>query len=588
MQPTVLRFQFIVIGTFFFGALGSQASEPPQSSPALKRKVLTGFSRYFPGDPQAPIEAPTEGLAIEVAAHGVISKITPPKHLEETCPRTECEWIDLKGATLFPGLHDTHTHQISNGAMSDRAVVQGSDISEIQNIVREFARQNPQNPWILGRGWNAAGFNGNYPTAADLDAAVSDRPVLLVDSDGHSIWVNTAALQAAEVDASTKDPAGGTVVRDQEGNPSGVFLENAADLIWAATPDSTPEQLERYILSAEKTSIEAGFTSHHGGPVGVATIEAYLKLDQEGRLKQPSYLWADLHADEETFEKYINLSRTLQARPNGKVTISAFKGFVDGVISSYTGALVDPYHDSPSTRGEAGLTQEELNQLVLRANAAGFPVAIHAVGDLGVRMALDAFEESQKILQHPFMNRIEHIEVVHPLDVPRFAKLNVAAAMQPSHMHFRSQDTSYYDERLGLDRLAYAFAWGTLERAGATLLFGTDAPVVPQDAIEALHCAFRRTYRNNIQFHPENRVSPETAVQAMSGSAQRSLMGLPFVVSSGTLREGQLADFVAFQEDPFRAVFKAVNQNPVSFLMIRGEVILSPHTGRNSTPKRGP
>jgi len=552
------------------------------------RQVLTGVNRYFSGTSKAPFEAPTDGLAIEISVDGVISKITSQAQMKETCPRTECAWIDLKGATLFPGLHDTHTHQISNGAMNDRAVVKGSDIPEIQNVVREFAQQNPQNPWILGRGWNAAGFNGNYPTAADLDAAVADRPVLLVDSDGHSIWVNTAALQAAEVDASTKDPAGGTIVRDQKGNPSGVFLENAADLIWAATPDSTPEQLERYILSAEKTSLEAGFTSHHGGPVGIATIEAYLKLDQEGRLKQPSYLWADLHADDATFEKYINLGRTLALRSNGRVYISAFKGFVDGVISSYTGALVEPYHDANATRGQAGLTQEELNQLVLRTNAAGFPVAIHAVGDQGVRMALDAFEESQKILQHPFMNRIEHIEVVHPLDVPRFAKLNVAAAMQPSHMHFRSQDTSYYDERLGLERLAFAFAWGTLERAGATLLFGTDAPVVPQDAIEALHCAYRRTYRNDIEFHPENRVSPEVAVQAMSENAQRSLMGLPSVTTSGSLHEGQLADFVAFEEDPFRAVFKKVAQNPVKFLMIRGEVILSPQTGRNAALKRSP
>jgi predicted amidohydrolase YtcJ len=188
-------------------------------------------------------------------------------------------------------------------------------------------------------------------------------------------------------------------------------------------------------------------------------------------------------------------------------------------------------------------------------------------------MALDAFAESRKVLEHGLMNRIEHIELVHPLDLPRFAELNVAAAMQPSHMHFGSQASSYYDERLGSERLAYAFAWGALERAGATLLFGTDAPVVPQDAIEALHCAHRRTYRNDIPFHLENRVSPESAVQAMTENARLSLQGLPGVQSSGEIRVGQSADFVVFQADPFRSITKRVSDNPVSWMMIRGQII---------------
>jgi len=546
----------------------------PGSRAALPNPVVVihGLSAIRTGshDPTGSLISGND-LAVsltEVGGRRFVSEIGPFSRLRASCLAPLCQVIDAKGGVLLPGLHDAHAHQSSAGAASDRVAVRGSSLPAIQQAVREFATQNPESAWILGRGWNAAGFGTRFPTASDLDAAVSDRPVLLLDSDGHQVWANTAAIRAAGITRDTQDPEGGTILRDADGNPSGMFLEMAGDLIWEAVPDPSPAQLEKYITAGESESIRAGFTSHHGGPMGVATIEAYARLDAAGRLRQSAYLWADLEASEEGFKRIVELDRSLPRE--GRVHISAFKGFVDGVISSYTGALVDPYADAPELRGEAAYSQEELNASVLRANAAGYPVALHAIGDLAVRMALDAFEESSKILGHSLINRIEHIEVVHPLDVPRFARLRVAASMQPSHMHFGSESSSYYDDRLGRERLAHAFAWGELERAGALLLFGTDTPVVDQDSVEALHCAVERTYGNGTVFQPQNRVSEASAVAAFTSNPALALGFLKDALISGELAPGGVADLVLYPKDPLEKNGKSLRELAPAQVFING------------------
>ena len=524
--------------------------------------VIHGISAIRTGSPDPALGVTSGGdMAVslsEVAGRRFVSEIGTSARLRASCLAPICQVIDAKGGVLLPGLHDSHAHQSSAGAASDRVSVRGSSLPEIQKAVRDFAARNLESAWILGRGWNAAGFGTRFPTAADLDVAVSDRPVLLLDSDGHQVWANTAAIRAAGITRETQDPEGGSILRDADGNPSGMFLEMAGDLIWEAVPDPSPAQLEKYIITGESESIRAGFTSHHGGPVGLATIEAYARLDAAGRLRQNAYLWADLEASDDDFKRIVQLDRSLPS--TGRVHISAFKGFVDGVISSYTGALVDPYADAPEIRGEAAYSQEELNASVLRANAAGYPVALHAIGDMAVRMALDAFEESFKILGHSLINRIEHIEVVHPLDVPRFARLRVAASMQPSHMHFGSEGSSYYNDRLGRERLAHAFAWGELERAGALLLFGTDAPVVDQDSVEALHCAVERTYGNGTVFQPQNRVSEASAVAAFTSNPALSLGFLKDAWISGELSPGGVADLVLYPKDPLEKNGKSLRE----------------------------
>lgn len=480
--------------------------------------------------------------------------------------KSPCVVMDARGTTVLSGLHDAHAHPTSGGAGFYRVRVSGSNVTQIGESVKAYALKNPALSWIVGRGWNASGFQGRLPTRHDLDRAESKRPVLLLDSDGHQIWTNTAAIRAAGISRDTLDPSGGTIVRDAQGEPTGIFLEAAADLIYARMPDPSAEELRNYILKGEEVGLAAGFTSVHGGPVGLETARAYEELDREKKLTQRVFLWGDLESSDGGFQKLIAWDRALA--PDSRVRLGAFKGFVDGVISSYTAAMLAPYSDHSESRGEPAIPQSRLNDLVLRANAAGYPVALHAIGDRAVRMALDAFENSNQVLGHRLINRIEHIESLDPADAPRFGKLGVAASVQPSHMHFGSPGSSYYPERLGPERLRSAFAWKLLQDGGALLLFGTDYPVVPQDPVEGFHCALHRTYGDGTPFQTHQKVDAITAYRAFSLNPARAVgMGREL----GRLEVGALADWVAFREDPRTGARTDVAENPPVLLMVGGK-----------------
>ncbi|MGE4108867.1 MAG: amidohydrolase [Bacteriovoracia bacterium] len=490
---------------------------------------------------------------------GRVARLGRSAELEALCVNP-CVVEARPGEFLMPGLHDAHAHPMSGGAGFFRAQVSGSDVEQIVRAIREYAVRNPGLAWIRGRGWSAAGFGDRLPTRQDLDRAEVRRPIVLSDSDGHSTWVNTAALTAAGVTRETKDPEGGKIVRDGRGEPTGVFLENASALIYDKIPPATDEMLRTYILKGQEVGVAAGYTAFQGGPVSLDAARVYRELDREGKLLQRAFLWADLEASDEDFEKWLAFARELPAE--GRVQLTAFKGFVDGVVTTYTAALVDPYADKADTRGEPALRADRLHELVLRANRAGYPAALHAIGDQGVRMSLDAFAAARRILgeNHALrgMNRVEHIEVVHPADIPRFGELNVVASMQPTHMHFGSMGSFYYRPRLGEARLPYVFAWNQLVKGGALLNFGTDYPVVDQDPIEGIYCAIQRRFGNGNEFEPRNKVDPETALRAYTQFPAESI---GWGGRLGEIKVGQWADLVAFARDP-RTGSQSLSDNP--------------------------
>jgi predicted amidohydrolase YtcJ len=314
----------------------------------------------------------------------------------------------------------------------------------------------------------------------------------------------------------------------------------------------------------------AGYTSIQGGPVSLATAETYRTLEKEGKLKQRVYLWADLSMTEEEFSKTVVFARSLPS--DGLVKISAFKGFVDGVISSYTGALLKPYSDKPETSGTPSTSQPQLNEWVLRANRAGFPVALHSIGDRAVRMALDAFETSRKNLGVlPLINRVEHIEFMDPSDAPRFGELHVAASMQPTHMQFGSRDSFYYDWMLGPVRSQNVFPWKRVVEGGALLIFGTDFPVVDEDPIAGLYCAVHRTFSDGTELIPSQKLDPQTAFRAYTlnpaiavGAGDRL----------GRIQEGYEADLVLLPKDPMAAAAQSLSENPPTWVMMSGKLVL--------------
>ena len=490
---------------------------PDSAVQAAQAQLITGAT--LSGIPGADALLVFDGKIMEVGLKST---------LELHCP-SPCKKSDFSGKFITPAFHDTHAHPTSAGARSFRVQVSGSSVASIAQTVSAYAKAHPELQWIVGRGWDAAGFGKLLPTRFDLDRAEKTRPVLLVDSDGHQAWTNSAAVVAAGITKNTRNPEGGTIVRDSAGEATGLFLENAADLVYSRVPENSIEQIQAFILKGQEESLAGGFSAFHGGGVSLKTAAAYVDLEKQGKLKQRAYLWADLDLTDpvgsdpnatppssakETFEAVLEFEK--QQPASSKVHISAFKGFVDGVISSYTGALLAPYADRPDVTGEPTISQEKLNKEVLRANQAGFPVALHAIGDRAVRMSLNAFENSLKVLGKGVLNgrqnRIEHIEVLSPDDAARFGALGVAAAFQPSHMYFGSASGSYYPARLGRSRLEHTFAWKEAQNGGALLLFGTDFPVVAPDAIESLYCAVNRTYRNGTAFTPQQAIDKKSAL----------------------------------------------------------------------------
>lgn len=543
------------------GATRERASVPSPDAVIVNANLVGTLARPYVGIFSF---LASDSVAIK---DGKIAAVGGTDSLRRSCLGS-CRLVDAKQGFLLPGFHDAHSHPISGGEGYFQVQVKGSSLPEIQEAVKEYAKANPSAPWIVGRGWVAAEFGKTPPSRRDLDVAERKRPVVLLDSDGHQLWVNSAAIEAAGVSRSTRDPEGGTVVRERDGYPAGVFLENATSLIYARMPSDTDEDRKKYILKGEEVGLTAGFTAQQGGPLGFSTMQAYADLDAQGKLSQRAYLWASIDESEHQFKRIVDFDKSLPRA--GLVRVSAFKGFVDGVIGSYTAAMLAPYSDHPGTEGEPAYSQAELDRLVIRANRAGYPAVLHAIGDRGVRMALDAFEASKRELRHSLVNRVEHIESLDPSDAKRFAKLGVAASMQPSHYVFDTAAESYYPPRLGPERIRHSFAWKEIASAGALLVFGTDYPVVAMDPIEGMNCAIHRTHVDGAPFETHQKIDGVTALDAFTWNPAKSIGEGGRL---GRISVGYDADLVLFAEDPREGVAKEVEENPARLVMVRGRIV---------------
>jgi hypothetical protein len=311
--------------------------------------------------------------------------------------------------------------------------------------------------------------------------------------------------------------------------------------------------------------LAAGFSAWQGGPVDLELARTYAALDDAGRMPGRVWLWADLQADDATFSQWLAFAAS--RAPDAHVQLGGFKGFVDGVFSTHSAALLSPYADRPDVRGELRIEPERLASLVRRANAAGYRVALHAIGARAVRVSLDAFAAAAHdgAAQIRGLNSVEHIEHIDPADVPRFAALGVAASMQPTHFAFGHATDSYYATRLGPARLAHTFPWRELLDARATLAFGTDYPVVDADPIAGVYAAVHRTHDDGTEFVPAQRIDAPAALEAYSVTpAEVAGVGDEL----GRIAVGMRADLVVLRDDPSTA-----RTADVAWLMIDGRVV---------------
>ncbi|MER7503877.1 amidohydrolase [Nonomuraea pusilla] len=496
-----------------------------------------------PDRPEATAVAVRGGRIVAVGADADVRPLTGPA----------TEVVDLAGRALLPGFQDAHVHPVLAGLTMIRCDLHDArDADEAVAAVRAYADANPEAQWISGGGWSMEWFPGGTPSRRLLDAVVPDRPVHLINRDGHGAWVNTRALELSGVGADTPDPADGRIEREPGGAPQGTLHEGASHLVGRHVPEPGAETMLRALQAGQRRLHAAGVTAWQDAMVDQKVQRAYLAAAESGLLtaRVVGALWWDRDRGEEQIPEL--LARRGEA---GRFRAGSVKIMQDGVAENFTAAMTSPYLDGcgcvTGNRGISFVDPEALRRHVTRLDAEGFQVHVHAVGDRAAREALDAFEAARAANgQNDHRHHIAHLQVVHPDDVPRFAALGVTANMQPLWAAHEPQMDELTIPFLGPERAAWQYPFAALLRAGAPLAAGSDWPVSSPDPFLGLHVAVNRTPPGESAevFLPEQRLSLTAALVAYTaGTARVNHLD----TRTGTIERGKLADLVVTDRDPY-------------------------------------
>lgn len=458
--------------------------------------------------------------------------------------------VDAQGKTLLPGLIDAHGHVFGLGEIASGVdLFTPTSLPAALRAVADFARAHPKNAWIIGNGWNQEAWKlGRFPAAADLDAVVSDRPVLLRRVDVHATWLNSTALAMAGITKDTPDPAGGKIERDAKGNPTGVLVDSAMALADKVVPLPTPAQARAMLDNALALLAKSGLTSVHDAGISVAEDGIYRDYADHGKLTTRVYaMIADTGA---AFDE-LSKDGPLASYANDTYALAAVKLFSDGALGSRGAALIAPYSDMPSTRGLLFQQNAAMQAKMDKAMRAGYQVNVHAIGDAGNHQILDAYAQLiPKYNAGALRHRIEHAQVVTPEDIPRFKTLGIIPSMQPTHA---TSDQNMAEQRVGHERIKGAYAWRTFLDQGSRIACGSDFPVESPDPFEGLHAAVTRQnaagapaggwYKN--QAMTLNEALRCFTLDAAYAARQENLIG--------SLEPGKWADFILIDRDIFTA-----------------------------------
>ncbi len=456
---------------------------------------------------------------------------------------------DGRGRTVIPGMIDAHLHVMGFGlAQLTLDLSDTNSLEEAQAKIAAYAAANPDRPWLVGRGWNQERWGlGRFPTAAELDAAASDRPVWLMRVDGHAGWANSAALAAAGVTAETQDPAGGRIERTAGSRaPSGVLVDAATSLVERHVPPPRPEDRDLALHEAQELLVRNGVTAVADMGTSIEDWMTFRRAGDSGRLRVRIMAYAD---------SVPNMLLIGGPGPTpwlyqDRLRLNGIKLFLDGALGSRGALLKQPYADAPRERGLALLDGTQLRNLMSRAAMDNFQVAIHAIGDAANAEALSAVEELSEDYKGDRRWRIEHAQVVDPQDIRRFGQHGVIASMQPLH---QASDRAMAEARLGPSRIEGAYAWKSMLEAGAQLAFGSDSPVEPAEPFAGMAVAISRQdaagqpeggWQVQQRVTLEQALAAYTAAAAFAGFAEDRF---------GQLEEGQRADFLVLDRDPLDA-----------------------------------
>ncbi|MGN7396390.1 amidohydrolase [Peribacillus frigoritolerans] len=474
----------------------------------------------------------------------------------------------FKDQLIMPGFHDFHLH-IMQGAVALNSVNLFAARSEDEalEMIGEFAESKPANQWVIGFTWDAGYWDTQQlPTRHSLDHILPDRPALMFHAEGHYAWVNTKALEIANITRHSENPFYGIIGKDEYGEPNGILYEKAMDAVirhaFNFSNSQKNEIFSNFLAHAASLGVTAVNDLH--GLKTIESLDVFKEFEDNGKLTTRIHLWPALNGD-------LGHSKQLrETYQSDKLRVSGLKQFIDGVITARTAYLLEPYADQPETRGETSFPPETIKKWVVAADKEGFSIRFHAIGDGAIRLALDAYEEAQKTNgKRDSRHSVEHIEVIHPDDIHRFSELGVTVSMQPDHLAM--SERGVYTEQVGAEREKYVFSINTLQKTGAKLAFGTDFPI---DILNPLLQIYRAVTRidssGKTVWHPHECITLAEALKAYtSGPAYGTFREQEL----GTLEAGKLADIIVLERNLFEVLVEEIPDIKVLLTIVDGQVV---------------
>lgn len=510
--------------------------------------IIVTHGRVFTGNPKQPwVQA--------VAIHGAKIAAVGDDTTIEKMRGMGTKVINAGGRLVLPGFTDCHIHFLDGSLSLGRVNLEGAkDVSGIQKKLREYASQHPGEDWILGRGWDYAMFGPDaLPNKKYLDEIFPNRPVFLEGYDGHTYWANSKALALAGITRETPNPPDGSIVRDpQTGQATGALKEAAQELVAKVVPQPTRADKLLALRAGMRWANANGITRVHSAGGDFEVLDLYDEMRRRGDLSVRMYIAyflspaslrpKDMDAIEAAHKKFHD----------EWIDAGAVKFMLDGVVESHTAALLEPYSDDPSVKGKPFWDAANYNAAVAELDKRGLQLFTHAIGDYGIRMALDAYENAERRNhKRDRRPRIEHIETIDAADIPRFGKLGVIASMQPLHSYPDADTLNVWAHNIGPDRASRAWAWKSIADAGGHLAFGSDWPVVTLNPWEGIQTAVTRQTAEGTPaggFVPEQRLTVAQAVDAYT-------LGAAFAgrreKTEGSLETGKLADLIIVSQNIF-------------------------------------
>lgn len=493
--------------------------------------------------------------------------------------------VDLKGKTVISGFIEGHGHFLSMGLNLSRVLLDDvKNYKELVEKVKQAARQAAPGEWIIGRGWHQnkwlerpSKMVKGFPTHELLSKAVPNHPVYLIHASGHAILVNQKAMELAGIQDTTSSPEGGEIIRDPNGHPTGVFVENAEQLIARVLPPITEEKKKKAILLAQKECFKNGITMFHDAGASMKTIQLYKKLYAQGLLKIRLYVM--LNGNDSLLLRHYFAKGPEIGLFNDHLNIRSVKLYIDGALGSRGAWLLEPYNDRPGFTGAPVTPLSILEQISNQAAQHHFQVCTHAIGDRANREILNIYEKVLNKSGNPFSHRfrVEHAQHIHPDDIPRFASSGIIASMQA--IHFAS-DIDWAIDRLGKERIMHgSYAWKSLWKSGAIVMNGTDVPVEPVNPLPNYYTMVTRKNRKGelkSWYNPSEKLS---RIEALKAYTINNAYGAFMENQCGSIAVGKYADFTVLSRDITRIPEDSILTTHIVYTIINGEIVYQRNNG---------